>query len=145
LNRIEDILAKYDVDPGSVEIEVTESVMVQSVEALRQCMDRLHEMGFRVAIDDFGTGYSSLSVLGDIPADVIKIDKSFLDNHMSNQKLSLLYEIGRMVRLMKKDIIIEGVENEEQEKVLLEGGFTCAQGYLCNKPIPQSQFEDLYL
>jgi EAL domain-containing protein (putative c-di-GMP-specific phosphodiesterase class I) len=145
LKRISNILSKYDVDPGCVEIEVTESVMVQSVEVLRHCMDRLHEMGFRVAIDDFGTGYSSLSVLGDIPADVIKIDKSFLDNHMSDQKLSLLYEIGRMVRIMKKDIIVEGVETEEQEKVLLEGGFTCAQGYLCNKPLPLTQFEDLYL
>jgi diguanylate cyclase (GGDEF)-like protein len=145
LSRVEHILAKYQVDPGCVEIEVTESVMVQSVDVLRHCMDRLHEMGFRVAIDDFGTGYSSLSVLGDIPADVIKIDKSFLDNHMSDQKLSLLYEIGRMVRIMKKDIIVEGVETEEQEKILLEGGFTCAQGYLCNKPIPLAQFEELYL
>jgi sensor c-di-GMP phosphodiesterase-like protein len=119
--------------------------MVQSLEVLRHCMDRLHEMGFRVAVDDFGTGYSSLSIMGDIPADVIKIDKSFLDNHMSDQKLSLLYEIGRMVKIMKKDIIVEGVETEEQEKVLLEGGFNCAQGFLCNKPIPVRQFEDLYL
>jgi diguanylate cyclase (GGDEF)-like protein/PAS domain S-box-containing protein len=145
LSRIEHILSKYEIDPGSVEIEVTESVMVQSLEVLRHCMDRLHEMGFRVAVDDFGTGYSSLSIMGDIPADVIKIDKSFLDNHMSDQKLSLLYEIGRMVKIMKKDIIVEGVETEEQEKVLLEGGFNCAQGFLCNKPIPVRQFEDLYL
>jgi diguanylate cyclase (GGDEF)-like protein len=145
LKRIEHTLSKYDVEPGSVEIEVTESVMVQSVEVLQRCLDRLHEMGFRVAVDDFGTGYSSLSVMGDIPADVIKIDKSFLDNHMSDQKLSLLYEIGRMVRIMKKDVIVEGVETEEQEKILLEGGFDCAQGYLCNKPIPLEEFENLYL
>jgi EAL domain-containing protein (putative c-di-GMP-specific phosphodiesterase class I) len=119
--------------------------MVQSVEVLQRCLDRLHEMGFRVAVDDFGTGYSSLAVMGDIPADVIKIDKSFLDNHMSDQKLSLLYEIGRMVRIMKKDVIVEGVETAEEEKILLEGGFDCAQGYLCNGPIPLADFENLYL
>jgi EAL domain-containing protein (putative c-di-GMP-specific phosphodiesterase class I) len=145
LTRVEHILSKYDVDPNNIEVEVTEGVMVKNVDVLRHCIERLHEMGFRVAIDDFGTGYSSLAVLGDIQADVIKIDKSFLDNHMSDQKLSLLYEIGRMMTIMKKEVIVEGVETEEQENILLEGGFTCAQGYLCNKPIPIGEFEELYL
>ena len=108
-------------------------------------MCRLHELGFRVAIDDFGTGYSSLSLLADIPADVIKIDKGFLDQNMSGRKLSLLNEIGRMIRIMKKDIIVEGVETPEQERVLLNGGFTHGQGYLCNQPLPIGEFERLYL
>jgi EAL domain-containing protein (putative c-di-GMP-specific phosphodiesterase class I) len=59
--------------------------------------------------------------------------------------MSLLYEIGRMVKILNKDIIIEGVETQEQEQFLKEGGFTCGQGYLCNKPIPIGQFERLYL
>lgn len=144
LNRIQHILSKYSVPPQCVEIEVTEGVLVQNVSVLKRSMDRLHEIGFRVAIDDFGTGYSSLSVLADMPADVVKIDKSFIDD-MSGQKLELLYEIGRMVRILQKDIIIEGVETQEQESLLYEGGFTCGQGYLCNCPVPIGEFERLYL
>ena len=108
-------------------------------------MNRLHEIGFRVSIDDFGTGYSSLSVLADMPADVVKIDKSFINKDMNGKKMDLLYEIGRMVKILQKDIIIEGVETAEQEKLLMNGGFTCGQGYLCNRPIPIGEFEQMYL
>lgn len=145
LNRIQHVLSKYSVRPESVEIEVTEGVLVKNEKTLEKCMNRLHEMGFRVAIDDFGTGYSSLSVLADMPADVVKIDKSFINKDMTEQKKDLLYEIGRMVKILHKDIIIEGVETEEQEQFLKKGGFTCGQGYLCNCPIPIGDFERMYL
>ena len=145
LSRVENIFAKYDVPPEQIEIEVTESVFVKNIDVLEKCLKRLHEMGFRVDIDDFGTGYSSLSILADISADVIKIDKSFLDKNMCGQKLSLLNEIGRMVRILNKDIIVEGIETPEQESVLLKGGFTHGQGYLCNCPLPIGEFERMYL
>ena len=145
LERIGHIFSKYNIAPELIEIEVTESVLVKNADVLKKCMNRLHEMGFRVTIDDFGTGYSSLSMLADMPADVIKIDKSFLQQDMSGRKLSLLNEIGRMVRILKKEIIIEGVETKEQERVLLNGGFTHGQGYLCNRPVPIGEFERLYL
>ena len=77
LNRIQHVLSKYSVRPEYIEIEVTEGVLVKNVAVLEKCMNRLHEMGFRVAIDDFGTGYSSLSVLADMPADVIKLTKFY--------------------------------------------------------------------
>lgn len=145
LNRIQHVLSKYSVRPEYIEIEMTEGVLVKNVAVLEKCMNRLHEIGFRVAIDDFGTGYSSLSVLADMPADVIKIDKSFINKGMTEQKKNLLYEIGRMVKILHKDIIIEGVETEEQEQFLKEGGFTCGQGYLCNCPVPIGDFEKMYL
>lgn len=146
LRRIEQILSKYRVSPDQVEIEVTEGVLITNISVLKKCMNRLHEMGFRVAIDDFGTGYSSLAVLADLPADVVKIDKSFIsEDNLTVNKLAMLYEIGRMVKILKKDIIIEGVETEDQEALLRRGGFTCGQGYLCNKPISIGEFENLYL
>ena len=146
LRRIEQILSKYRVSPEQVEIEVTEGVMINNIGVLKKCMNRLHEMGFRVAIDDFGTGYSSLAILADLPADVVKIDKSFIsEDNLTVNKLAMLYEIGRMVKILKKDIIIEGVETEDQEALLCRGGFTCGQGYLCNKPISIGEFENLYL
>lgn len=145
LNRIEHIISKYTIRPEYVEIEVTEGVLVKNVEVLKKCMERLHGMGFRIAIDDFGTGYSSLSMLADMPADVIKIDKSFINVDMTDQKLKLLCEIGKMVKILGKDIIIEGVETQEQEHLLMEGGFRCGQGFLCNRPVPMGEFERLYL
>ncbi|MCD7708372.1 MAG: diguanylate cyclase [Clostridiales bacterium] len=145
LARVTHIMSKYNVSPSCIEIEVTEGVLIQNIGVLQMCVDRLHQMGFRVAIDDFGSGYSSLSVLADIPADVVKIDKSFINKDMTEQKLALLCEIGRMVRILEKDIIIEGIETAEQEQYLKESGFTCGQGYLCNRPIPAGEFEKLYL
>lgn len=145
LNRIEHLISKYTIPLSYVEIEVTEGVLVKNVDVMKHCMNRLHEMGFRIAIDDFGTGYSALSMLADIPADVIKIDKSFINVDMTDQKAKLLCEIGRMVKILGKDIIIEGVETKEQEQLLIEGGFRCGQGYLCNGPIPIGEFERLYL
>lgn len=145
LNRIAHIMSKYTVLPSNIEIEVTEGILVKNVEVLKNCMNRLHEMGFRIAIDDFGTGYSSLSMLADMPADVIKIDKSFINVGMTDQKLKLLCEIGRMVKILGKDIIIEGVETKAQEQFLIDGGFECGQGFLCNRPVSLGEFERLYL
>lgn len=145
LNRIAHVMSKYTVLPSNVEIEVTEGVLVKNVEVLRHCLNRLHDMGFRIAIDDFGTGYSSLSMLADMPSDVIKIDKSFINVGMTDQKLKLLCEIGRMVKILGKEIIIEGVETKEQEQFLIDGGFACGQGFLCNRPVSLGEFERLYL
>ena len=119
--------------------------MVKNVQNLKYCIVRLHEIGFRVAIDDFGTGYSSLAVLMDIPADVIKMDKSFIDNGIEGKHRDLIVEIGELVRIAGKEIIFEGIETEEQEKLLLDCGFKHGQGYLCNKPIIISEFEKLYI
>jgi diguanylate cyclase (GGDEF)-like protein/PAS domain S-box-containing protein len=144
LKRIDHLISKYSISPQFIEIEVTESVMVHNQQNLRNCMERLHEMGFRIAIDDFGTGYSSLSVLMDIPADVVKMDKSFIDNGIDEKRRNMIVEIGELVRIAGKEIIFEGIETEEQEKLLLECGFKNGQGYLCNRPIRVSEFEKLY-
>lgn len=145
LARIGQIMSRYSVPPEYVEIEITEGVLIRNLAVLQKCIGRLHETGFRVAIDDFGTGYSSLSVLADVPADVVKIDQNFIRRDMNDGRLALLGEIGRMIRIIGKDVIIEGVETVQQEKLLLESGFVCGQGYLCNGPIPVEEFEKLYL
>ena len=145
LDRVAHIMSKYDVSPAWLEIEVTESVLIKNLETLQFCIARLHEMGFRVAIDDFGTGYSSLSVLADVPADVVKIDRNFINRDMTDRRLILLNEIGRMVKILGKDIIIEGVETIEQERLLKNGGFVCGQGYLFSRALSAEEFEKRYL
>jgi EAL domain-containing protein (putative c-di-GMP-specific phosphodiesterase class I)/GGDEF domain-containing protein len=144
LERIRAMISKYSISPTLIEIEVTESAMVRNMQNLKYGMDRLHEMGFRIAIDDFGTGYSSLSVLMDIPADVVKMDKSFLDNGIEGRRRELITEIGKLVRIAGKEVIFEGIETEEQEHLLMECGFQNGQGYLCNRPIMVPEFERLY-
>jgi diguanylate cyclase (GGDEF)-like protein len=145
LNRIFHLMSKYDVNPENIEIEITESVLVKNTAVLKKCMDKLHEWGFRVAIDDFGTGYSSLSVITEIPSDVVKMDKSFIDKGMTGVRGRMIQELGKMVDIVHKEIIFEGIETEEQEKMLLNCGFSHGQGYLCNRPIPAEDFEELYL
>jgi EAL domain-containing protein (putative c-di-GMP-specific phosphodiesterase class I) len=142
--RIKRLVSSYSISPTLIEIEVTESVMVHNMQNLKLGMQRLHAMGFRLAIDDFGTGYSSLSVLMEIPADVIKMDKSFLEHGIEGKRRELIIEIGKLIRIAGKEAIFEGIETEEQEKLLIECGFQNGQGYLCNRPIMISEFEKLY-
>lgn len=144
LNRIRMIMGKYDVLPQYIEIEITEGVFVKNRDTLQKCMQELRSGGFRVAIDDFGTGYSALSVLTDLPADVVKMDKSFLDRLDSEQNRSMIVQIGKLVQIAGKEIIFEGIETEQQEEFLQKNGFEHGQGYLCNKPIKVGEFESLY-
>ena len=112
---------------------------------LNYCLDKLRETGFSIAIDDFGTGYSSLSVLTDIPVDVVKMDKSFIDKADSKKQRELITEIGKLIQIAGKDVIFEGIETAEQRDFLSTSGFSHGQGYLCNKPLPADEFKKIYL
>lgn len=145
VNRINAIIHKYKVSPSKLELELTEGVMVRNRAELSVCLLNLQAQGFRIAIDDFGTGYSSLAVLTEMPSDVVKIDKSFLDSSFQKGKIDMIIEIGRMIDIAKKEIIFEGIETMEQCEALSKEGFKYGQGYLINKPIPCEEFEELYL
>ncbi len=146
IGRIRTIMEHFkDISPEYIEIEVTESVMMDDLDTLKSCLGRLEEMGFRIAIDDFGTGYSSLSVLMEIPAHVVKIDKSFTDRiHLEGQQ-AFVSGMGRFVHSVKEEVIFEGIEDEEQCAFLIDQGFDYGQGYLFDKPIPVMEFEQKYL
>ena len=106
---------------------------------------QLRDMGVRVAVDDFGTGYSSLSVLYEIPANVVKIDKSFTDKVMVDNKGEFVSQMGKFIRAAKEEIVVEGIETEEQRQFLESHGFEYGQGYLFDRPIPADEFERKYL
>ena len=145
MNRITTITNKYIIEPKYIEIEITEGVIAKNHEGLLRCLNLLREKGFRVSIDDFGTGYSSLFVLTEIPADVVKFDKSFMDKEINQRNVAMIKAMGEMVSVAEKDIIFEGIETEEQCQTLVECGFKYGQGYLCNKPVSVVNFEKLYL
>lgn len=145
-NFIEDlkkVLDKYSVSPERIEIEITESIMIDSAEKALQRIDELKQLGMKVAIDDFGTGYSSLSYLNNFPTDMLKIDKSFIDNmslnESSKQYVAMIISIGHTLDLK---VISEGVESADQVMVLKDIGCDYIQGYVWGKPmLPEDAFE----
>ena len=137
---------KYDVNKKFVEIEITESCFSGDIQTLFTVMERLRNEGFMVSIDDFGIGYSTLSVLMKAPVDIVKIDKSFIDNIEQNKKeRDFVTTMCSLINTAKKDIIFEGVETDAQAAILCESGYTKAQGWLFDKAMPLSSFESKYM
>ena len=112
--RLKRMADHYGIDPKYIEVEVTESVVVENVDELKRVLSELEKFGFRIAIDDFGTGYSSLGVLLEIPADVVKIDKSFTDRINLKEQRNFVSQMGNFIHSAKEEVIFEGIETEEQ-------------------------------
>ena len=145
IERLQNTLQRYGIDPCYIEIEVTESVIVEKLDSLKACLTRLGILGYRIAIDDFGTGYSSLSVLLEIPANVVKIDKSFTDKIHQNGQSAFVYQMGQFIQSAKEEVIFEGIEEEQQRTFLMECGFNYGQGYYFDRPLPLEEFEKKYI
>ena len=144
IEEIKRVIETYNVPAEHIEIEITESIMIDSAEKALQRIDELKQMGFKVAIDDFGTGYSSLSYLNSFPSDLLKIDKSFIDkmnqSTSSRQYVAMIISIGHTLNLK---VISEGVESEDQVDVLKEIGCDFIQGYVWGKPMPPEEARKL--
>jgi len=141
LNDIAVILNYYDVDPACFEFEVTESVVMDDVEASLSVIKALKKMGARFAIDDFGTGYSSLSYLSKLPIDVLKVDRSFITNLPENQEdLAIVEAIISMAKGLNVEVVAEGVETHGQYLLLKELGCEHLQGYFLSKPEPLQKY-----
>lgn len=143
--RLKHMADHYGIDPKYIEVEVTESVVVENVDELKRVLSELEKFGFRIAIDDFGTGYSSLGVLLEIPADVVKIDKSFTDRINLKEQRNFVSQMGNFIHSAKEEVIFEGIETEEQLQFLRGCGFLYGQGYLFDRPIPLEEFERKYM
>ena len=132
---------KYDIPAGQVEFEVTEYSYLDNLTVANRFFGEISAMGCRVALDDFGTGYSSLSYLTQIPIDVIKIDKQFIDNiGKSPRDDALVITIIEMARRLGMEPCAEGVETREQAEFLHLNGCDVMQGYLYSKPLPLMAF-----
>ena len=137
IEEVRNMLEKYGVPAHFIEIEITESIMIDSTDKARNTISELKAMGIKIAIDDFGTGYSSLSYLNNLPSDILKIDKSFIDvmnNTESNkQYVSMIVSIGHILNLK---VISEGVESDDQVDTLKEIGCDYIQGFVWGRPMP---------
>ena len=133
-------LTESGLDPQRLELEITESVLLDSNHANLATLQALKALGVRIALDDFGTGYSSLSYLRSFPFDKIKIDKSFIhDMQESRESLAIIRAITGMSRSLAIQITAEGVETADQYSRLREEGCSHFQGYLFGKPVPAAE------
>ena len=145
-SRLRETVDSLEFPASRINFEITESLFVHNVSHVSSVLLELQEMGFSVHLDDFGTGYSSLSYLTELPFDVIKIDRSFINKLGSkNESLELLESIVSIGKNMKKNIIAEGIETEEQLAILK--GLNCqyGQGFLFSPALPAPDFESLLL
>ena len=143
--RIMELTDKYGVEHQFIEIEITESLFVLGYDLVKTEVQQLRAAGFRVAIDDFGTGYSSLGMLLDIPADIVKIDRSFLNRENRQNEEAFLRNMGCLIRSVKEEVIFEGIETEEQREFLVKCGFRYGQGFLFDRPLPVEVFQEKYM
>jgi diguanylate cyclase (GGDEF)-like protein/PAS domain S-box-containing protein len=133
--QVSEVLAATGLAPRRLQLEVTESVIMNTGDALA-FVHALHAIGVGLAIDDFGTGYSSLAYLKQLPVDVLKIDRSFIkDIALDSNDEAIAIAIIQLGKSMNLSVIAEGVENEEQAAFLLRHGCTRAQGYLYGRPV----------
>lgn len=144
VSNLIDVLEKYHVDPSMIELEITESVLIDDYSSVIEKLKVLKDYGIKISLDDFGTGFSSLSYLKSLPIDTLKIDKSFVDTVLSDTSTRIITEsIVNMVKSLGFESIAEGVEEEQQYQYLHAIGCDAIQGYLLGKPQTAAQIEEL--
>ncbi|MGE7664173.1 putative bifunctional diguanylate cyclase/phosphodiesterase [Ureibacillus composti] len=142
--KVEKVLDRYKINPKYIELEITESSMV-NVDETEGILNRLKALGVYVSVDDFGTGYSSLSYLKKYPIDIIKIDQSFIaDINKDEKNEAIIKAIITLSKNLGMDVIAEGVEYTDQEQFLKQFNCHKGQGYLYNKPIPVEKIVEQY-
>lgn len=140
IELVQGVLARSGLDPKRLEVEVTESALLEEKDDLVQVLSDLRRLGVSVAIDDFGKGYSSLARLRGMPFDTIKLDRSFVrdiaSDHEAREFLKVVSDLGS---LLKKEVIIEGIETADEYEIVRQLHCDAAQGFLFGRPVSGSQ------
>jgi EAL domain-containing protein (putative c-di-GMP-specific phosphodiesterase class I) len=141
VNEVKNTLVEIPVHRGTLDIEITESVVIGNVEETIQTMEELALTGISFSLDDFGTGYSSISYLKRLPVSTLKIDQSFIRDISADRSDKVLVEsMTNMGRLLGLKVVAEGVEEAEQLDLIREFGCDEYQGYYFSRPIPADEF-----
>lgn len=143
VDKLSETVERYEISPGLIEIELTESIEYNELGRMLQVMHKIKKAGFGLSIDDFGSGYSSLNLLREMPVDVLKLDKGFLDDCSgddSTREKRIIAHIISMARDLEMTVLAEGVETACQKEFLKESHCDMIQGYFYAKPMPEEQF-----
>ncbi len=145
-DKINEMIEKYHIDKKKITVEITETVSQKMNEKMHYFLDNMRKNGIQTSVDDFGTGYASLSMLRDFTMDEIKLDRSFILEAMKNEKGKIIVKgIAEMAKELNMNVIVEGVDSEEQKEFLKEIGCYYVQGFLYDKPLPREKFEERLL
>ena len=143
-DNVRQVLASSGLESRALTLELTETALLRRDDRLHSDLAELKDIGVKLAIDDFGTGYSSLSYLRELPIDVVKMDKSFVDGIAeSEQRLALAEGIVQIARTLRLEVVAEGIESEIQRDLLRAMGCHYGQGYLLAMPMPPNEAEEL--
>lgn|GEM_PF-872477 len=144
VKRYTKIKNKYDIPDGLLELEFTESIVLENIELLKKIVTNLKANGFVCSIDDFGSGYSSLNILKNLPMDILKLDRLFFKNSENTERdKALIASVVAMARALKMKTVSEGIETWNQVNFLKEIGCDVIQGYVYSEPISRNRFEHL--
>ncbi len=140
VDRVLSILEQTGVEPERLELELTESCLMENIDFALESLTKLHDAGIRISIDDFGTGYSALSYLRSLPIDTLKVDRAFVsDIDTSSDDHAIISAIVSMAKALGLDVVAEGVETEDQLAALVSMDCGLAQGFYFSKPIPAEE------
>ena len=139
---IESLMDKYKVPSELLEFELTESICLEGLPSVSYTLQWLRQKNIKISIDDFGSGYSSLEVLTRLPICVLKLDKVFMKEDLTDNDKIIIASIVEMARLLGLDVICEGVEEDAQRIFLIEACCDKLQGYIFSKPIPMEEFSE---
>ena len=141
IERLSEILRENEIDPSSLEIEITEMSLLDQNMDLSNKIEKIKRLGITLSIDDFGTGYSSLSYLKNFPVDALKIDRSFIHQMNKNSAdIAMVSAIIALARALKLQVVAEGVEEFEDLQLLRELGCEYIQGYYYSRPLTVREF-----
>ena len=143
-DRFEEILNKYNIAKDLIEVEVTETVIMEELdqESVKASFEELKKRGIHLSIDDFGAGYSSLGIFEQIPASVVKMDRSFfLNKDNPDRQVKIMRGIVNLSEELNAKVVCEGVETQKDVNLMEQIGAYVAQGYFYSKPIPEDEFE----
>jgi diguanylate cyclase (GGDEF)-like protein len=144
-DSLAELIKDYRINPKQIELEITETSLIEIDEQSIEILNKIRKMGLSLALDDFGTGYTAFSQIVNYPIDCLKIDKSFIDdlNSTNEVKKTLVKSILAIAKSFNLETVAEGIEKEEQFKILKELGCDSIQGYLLSKPISWLHFKTL--
>lgn len=143
LEKVQKILKDANLSPSDVSFEITESDLVEDAELAVENLNHLKSLGFKLAIDDFGTGYSSMAYLKTLPAETIKIDKSFVLNLVSDlEDQQIVHTVLSLAKIFDLTVVAEGIEDEEALRLLADWGCDYGQGYYISRPLKLDDFVD---
>lgn len=141
LEKVQKILSEASLSPSDVSFEITESDLVEDAALAVENLNHLKSLGFKLAIDDFGTGYSSMAYLKTLPAETIKIDKSFVLNLVGdNEDQQIVHTVLSLAKIFNLTVVAEGIEDEEALKLLADWGCDYGQGYFISRPLKLEDF-----